>query len=209
MHTYDTNFFIKKVLLNEDLFKKILKEFINSQCIILRSIREELIFKHIIYISSELQKFREEIKKHSFEKVSQSLLFLSFKDKYQEIGEYIEKNCKNKDIKIINKLIDKIHFLEVFLSNESYFYPSLQSEYDKIKQSEKYKFLLNRIKENDNKHLALLELYGEQINKDKKEVIRIKFISCDKDHIVSAKAKNEIMEKFCFIEPIDCEEWEF
>lgn len=202
MHSYDTDFFIRKVFTNERLFLKILDEFINQKCIILRSVLEQLTpNEHLYFINSELIRFRYEINKTSFESACESPKFKLFKTKYKEIYEYIEKNFKNDNTTIIDELINRITIFERYLQDIAPLYPTEEDEYLRIKQSDDYKKLVNSINIDDAQHLALLELYGRQ------RKIKIKFVSCDREDIVKTKAKEKIISIFEFIEPVDCEDY--
>ena len=86
MHSYDTNFFIKKVFTNTELFNKVLNELLdsNSKLIILRSVLGELL-KHLWMINSSLSQFKSDIRKTSFDQASNSNKMKKFSEIYDNI----------------------------------------------------------------------------------------------------------------------------
>lgn len=198
-HSYDTNFLIRKVLVNSKIFEQVKNELLNenSGCIILMSIQEELVEK-LIYISSRLQKFREETRKYNFEIILNSSHYIAFKERYSEIANDLENNCHNTNFEHFNVLLQRIQELHLALQN---FFPTTEENYEKIKKGEEYKQLIEKSSNDDSPHLALLEIYGKQRNE------KIKFISCDEGDIVGKRAKEKISKNYQFIDPINGEDY--
>lgn len=208
MKCYDTNVFINIALINKSVRNKILDEFEKKECIIPRSIEQELLLNHFPELSIRLHILLKNCKP-SFDAMLNSHIFEQFEKEYAPIAKYVRNNSQKFKIskEIISYLIDEISYLTLALQGFKCFFPQTRKEFEQLEETptQQYVNLCRLASHKDNKHLALLELYGEQINVGNKgKVIKIKFISCDKKHIVGFLNKFKIKKNYKFIEPIDC-----